>query len=155
MESIFGFFWRGSALGYWVAYEEIETGIVTPLCPLTSMGGHFSASFDKPGWGIVSQWFGKGGSTSNTAPETVWGNYEVYMVEMTKRILPPPKIWRLAKTHGYLGGTYLYANSPFAKINKSGTKVWFGSGWGTSYASGGQYDVYQINLPETWYEDLG
>ena len=39
-------------------------------------------------------------------------------------------------------------------MNRKGTKIWFGSGWGQSYSDGAQYDVYQIDLPSTWYKDL-
>jgi hypothetical protein len=79
------------------------------------------------------------------------------MVELTRRIADPTadnhaRIWMLAQTHTLRkdGG-----DDPFAKINRKGTKVWFGSGWDTSYLDpGGQYDVYQIDLPATWWEDM-
>jgi len=61
---------------------------------------------------------------------------------------PPLKVWRLAQTHINMKDGHL--DCPFAKINKKGTKVWFGSGWGKSVLDpGAQYDVYQINLPST------
>ena len=85
-------------------------------------------------------------------PETPdqWSEHEVYLVELTKRTDPSPKVWRLAHTHTVRKA---YADAPFAKMNKSGTKVWFGSGWGGSYQDY-QYDVYQIDLPFGWYKDL-
>ena len=83
----------------------------------------------------------------------MWNDCEVDLIELTTRKDPPPRVWRLAKTHTNMKDGY--KDAPFAKINKKGTKVWFGSGWGQSVLdSGAQYDVYQINLPPTWYQDL-
>ena len=62
-----------------------------------------------------------------------------------------PRVWRVAHTHTVRKD---YSDDPFAKMNRKGTKIWFGSGWGQSYSDGAQYDVYQIDLPATWYEDL-
>jgi PKD repeat protein len=74
------------------------------------------------------------------------------MVELTRRTDPKPRVWRLAHTHTVRKD---YADAPFAKINKKGTKVWFGSAWGKAWSDvGSQYDVYQINLPSNWYQDL-
>lgn len=48
-----------------------------------------------------------------------------------------------------------YGDDIFASMNRKGTKIFFDSGWGQSYLGpGAQYDVYQINLPSTWYQDL-
>ena len=130
---------------------DIETGKLTYLVPIGSPRYHFSGRcFDKPGWGIVSTYHANGKSEDNPGLENTWGDYEVFMVELTDRSDPKPRVWRLAKTHTLFKS---YADAPFAKINKKGTKVWFGSGWGKSSIDG-PYDVYQINLPSTWYQDL-
>jgi hypothetical protein len=47
-----------------------------------------------------------------------------------------------------------YSDDPFAKFNKRGTKIFFGSGWGSS-VNDAPYDVYQIDLPQDWYTTLG
>ena len=52
-----------------------------------------------------------------------WAEHSVYMVELTTRTDPPPRIWRIAHTHTCREG---YLDDPFAKINKKGTKIWFG-----------------------------
>jgi hypothetical protein len=149
-EVMFGFKYRGSTLGgYWAAMEDIVTGEVTWLTPIQLVPSyHFSGNaHDKPGWGLISTYL-----PAYPDSETKWGQHEVYMVELTKRTDPPPRVWRLAHTHTVRKD---YADAPFAKINKKGTKVWFGSGWGKAWSdSGNQYDVYQINLPSTWYKDL-
>jgi hypothetical protein len=60
------------------------------------------------------------------------------------------KIWRVAHTHGVRKA---YSDDPFAKINRKGTKIYFGSGWGQD-SSAGAYDTYKIDLPINWYQDL-
>jgi hypothetical protein len=150
-EVVFGFKHRSDALGYWTCMADIETGQFTWLTQMGKGGGvamyHISAnSVDKPGWGLVSCY-----GPNYPTPPTAWDDLSVYMVELTTRKDPPPRVWRLAHTHTARKG---YSDDSFAKINKKGTKVWFGSGWGQPLASGAQYDVYQINLPSTWYKDL-
>jgi hypothetical protein len=154
-EVIFGYVWNTTVKpsAYWAGMVDCETGELTYLAPIGTSRWHFSANnYDKPGWGIVSTYYATGGSGSNAGTENRWGDYEVFMVELTKRMNPAPRVWRLAKTHTCFKA---YADAPFAKTNKRGTKIWFGSGWGQSYTDkGAQYDVYQINLPSTWYKDL-
>ena len=77
------------------------------------------------------------------------------MIELTDTLVNADlnrhaRVWRVAHTHTLRKS---YADDPFAKINRKGTKIWFGSGWGNSFADG-PYDTYQIDLPGTWYEDL-
>ena len=143
----------GVDLGIWVTMIDIETGEKTPLAPVGDSHYHISANGHlKPGWCVVSVY----GPTAPALP-TMWAQHSVYLVEMSKRVPSPDlnnhtRVWRIAHTHTK---KVSYADDPFAKMNRKGTKVWFGSGWGKSYTeSGGQYDVYQINLPSTWYQDL-
>ncbi len=135
--------------GTWAVMVDLETFDITYLAPMPKNGGyHFSGNnYDKPGWGLVSSYY-----PQYPGVPSKWGDKEMYMVELTKRKNPPPQVWRLAHTHVVLKG---YADAPFAKINKRGTKVFFGSGWGTiAFTTGSEYDVYQIDLPPTWYEDI-
>jgi hypothetical protein len=130
------------------AMEDLETGEVTYLAAVPAAAHHVSGSSHlRPGWAVYSTY-----TPSYPNLPTEWGQHEVYMVELTKRTDPPPKVWRLAHTHTVRKE---YVDDPFAKVNRRGTKVWFGSGWGCSYADEGcELYVYQINLPSTWYEDL-
>jgi hypothetical protein len=138
-------------LGYWATMIDVETNEITYLAgPIGLPRYHFSGkSYNKPGWGIISTYQ----YNEKMGGGPMYNDFEISMIELTKRKAPPPRVWRLAKTHTNMKDGY--ADAPFAKINKKGTKVWFGSGWGASYTDpGGQYDVYQINLPSTWYQDL-
>jgi hypothetical protein len=128
---------------YAAAMVDVETKEITILSPpLSHVGVHYSANnYDKPGWGLVSMY-------APSAPDVpdAWGEHEVFLVELTKRTDPPPHVWRLANTHTMKKS---YADDPFAKINRAGTKVWFGTGWGASIGDAGtHYDVYQIDIPQ-------
>lgn len=150
---IFGGSQRWSADGYtdmgvWTKMFDMETKTVTWLAKMGKGAGmyHICAnSLNKPGWGLVSVY----GPTYPATP-TSWDEQSVYMVELTTRIDPPPRVWRIVHTHTVRKDG---SDDAYGKINKKGTKIWFGSGWGSSYKDG-QYDVYQIDLPSTWYKDL-
>ena len=153
-EVIFGFKDRPEKKEYWAIMADIETGEITYLSPVGSPRYHFSGnSYSAPGWGVVSTYY-----PQYPESEKNWGDHEVFMIELTKRTNPPPRLWRIAHTNTLFKN---YADAPFAKINRKGTKIWFGSAWGHSYLdrkSNGvtpyPYDVYQIDLPQNWYKDL-
>ncbi len=132
----------------WIQMVDIETGVATWLAPKGEGSAHISGnSHDKPGWAVVSVY-----TPSYPEEPDNWAEHSVYMVELTTRIDPPPQVWRITHTHTCRERG---RDDPFAKINKKGTKLWFGSGWGQSINhEGAQYDVYQVDLPETWWEDL-
>ena len=138
-------------LGTWLKMVDIETGEVTPLAPLGSGAYHISGNNDlKPGWAVVS-------SYTPTFPivPSKWYDQSIYMIELKKPAGVPTasnhsKIWRVAHTHGVRKA---YSDDPFAKINRKGTKIYFGSGWGQD-SSAGAYDTYKIDLPINWYQDL-
>jgi hypothetical protein len=135
-------------MGVWTMMFDMETKAVTWLAKMGKGAGvyHISCnSLDTPGWGLVSVY-----GPSYPATPTSWDEQSIYMVELTTRKDPPPRVWRVAHTHTVRKD---YGDDSFAKINKKGTKIWFGSGWGSSHRDG-QYDVYQIDLPSTWYKDL-
>jgi hypothetical protein len=154
-EVIFGFNQRPGKKEYWSIMADLETGEITYLSPIGGPRYHFSGnSYSTPGWGVVSTYY-----PQYPNPEKDWGDHEVFMVELTKRKDPPPRVWRIAHTHTVFKDGY--ADAPFAKINRRGTKIWFGSGWGHSCLdkqpdgnTRHPYDVYQIDLPQTWYHDL-
>ncbi len=138
-------------LGDWVKMIDLETGKTQWLAPLENSFFHVSGNCtDKPGWAVVSTY-----SPSDFKQSKKWSDASVIMYELTRRIPKPDlahhaKVWRLAHTHMFRKS---YGDDPFAKINKKGTKVWFGSGWANSYKDG-QYDVYQIDLPLNWFYDI-
>jgi hypothetical protein len=132
--------------GVWTMMVDIETGEQTWLAPTASGEYHISGNaHDKPGWALVSVY----GPTYPAEP-TTWSERSAYMVELTKRVNPAPRVWRLAHTHT---ARKSYADDSFAKLNRKGTKVFFGSGWGNS-SQDGQYDVYQIDIPQACYDYL-
>lgn len=139
-------------MGTWSKMVDLETGEVTWLAPLAAGGYHISSnSYQTPGWAVVSVY-----SPSDPEVADNWAEHSVFMVELSRQIVDPDmenhtRVWRIAHTHTVRKS---YADDPFAKINRRGTKIWFGSGWGASYQDG-PYDTYQVDLPETWWEDLG
>jgi hypothetical protein len=138
-------------LGYWAWMADLETGETFYLAP--GLGNfHVSGNaHSKPGWAVYSVY----DPLDYTKEPTMWSHRSVFMVEL-KRIKNPAmknhaKIWRIAHTHTLRKG---YADDPFAKVNRRGTKIWFGSAWDKSFEDTAPYDVYQIDLPKTWHEDL-
>jgi hypothetical protein len=129
----------------WIAMLDLRTGERTNLLKLpvtgswnTEPGVHISANnYNKPGWAVVS--------TSGGDPGT-WAYHHIYMVELKEN----PRIWRIAHTHAT---RYDYWGSPKATINRDGTRIYFGSNWNSG--EGSDIDTYVIQLPETWWEDLG
>lgn len=129
---------------------DLETGTETVLSGKigtpTGTGMHFDcSSILTPGWGLVS--------TYHPAPakQTHWTEYSIHLVELTRRKNPPPRIWRICHTHVNRGS---YTDDPFATFDRFGTKIFFGSNWGTPIKKGGDIDAYQVELPPNWYEDL-
>ena len=127
---------------------DLETGTETILS--SKIGGQAGMHFDcscifTPGWGLVS--------TYHRAPakQTHWAEYSIHLVELTRRKDPPPRIWRICHTHVNRGSGI---DDPFATFDRFGTKIFFGSNWGTPLKKGGDIDAYQIELPPNWYEDL-
>ncbi|MFX0199132.1 MAG: hypothetical protein ACFFCW_23665 [Candidatus Hodarchaeota archaeon] len=127
---------------------DLETGTETVLTgKITGQTGmHFDcSSIFTPGWGLVS--------TYHAAPvkQTHWTEYSIHLVELTRRKKPPPRIWRICHTHANRGS---YIDDPFATFDRFGSKIFFGSNWGIPFKQGGDIDVYQVELPPNWYEDL-
>jgi hypothetical protein len=139
-------------MGRWARMVDLETAQVFWLAPVGG-GQHISGnSYDKPGWALFSIM-----SPFYPTPMAKWYDHGVFMVELTRKypkadLSNHSKVWRLATANNLRKG---YSDDPYGKINRRGTKVWFGSAWGQSSSDrGAQYDVYQINLPSTWYQDL-
>jgi hypothetical protein len=129
---------------------DLETGTETVLTEKvggpSGMGAHLDCScIFTPGWGLVS--------TYHKAPlkQSHWAEYSIYLVELTRRKNPPPRIWRICHTHVNREG---YIDDPFATFDRFGKKIFFGSNWGKPVTQGGDIDVYQVELPPNWYDDL-
>ncbi len=128
----------------YLAMTDLETGVQTKLHLWDKNQFHVSANCTlTPGWALFSTY------TPMLGNEKGWGDLQLYMVETTTRTDPPPRIWRVAHNHVWLKDYGDYAGCSFAKINRKGTKMWFGSYWKTP-----NKDVYQVNLPSSWYQDL-
>lgn len=102
-------------------------------------GGHISANnTDKPGWAVISV-------ECDHTDAINWPDNSIFMVELKANA----RIWRIAHDHD---PATVYWTTPFAAINKAGTRIYFGSNWDTKDAT--QMDVYRVDLPETWWIDL-
>ena len=147
-EVIVGFAKDYSTDKYMHAMEDLETGQLTLLSEMSSGGMHVSGNCHlAPGWAVYSYY----GPSYPDVP-TKWGQHELVAVELTTRKDPPPKVWRVCHTHTVRKG---YGDDPFGKFNKKGTRMYFTSGWGCStYDEGCSRNIFQVNLPETWREDL-
>ncbi len=116
-----------------IAMWDPATGAYTDLVTLdTSPGVHASGcNYDKPGWGLVSS-YSKNGS---------WFGNNYFLIELKAS----PKIWRLANSRS--SDTSYY--DQFGTINQAGTKIFINSDW-----ESGAINMYQVELPSTWYKDL-
>jgi hypothetical protein len=87
----------------------------------------------------------KSNADSGCGTGDFWNDMEMVMFELTTRTNPPPRMWRLGK----IMAPSDYTSYPL--INKKGTRVYFTSNWNVN---GGNSDIYRIDLPTTWYQDL-
>lgn len=129
---------------------DLETGTETVLTRKIGAPPGVEPHFDcsnifTPGWGLVSMYH------PAPAKQTHWTEYSIHLVELTRRKNPPPRIWRICHTHANKGS---YTDDPFATFDRFGSKIFFGSNWGTPIKKGGDKDAYQIELPPNWYENL-
>ncbi len=150
-------YWAGyTDMGIWAKMADIETGDEFWLAPFgNNQFFHVSGNcHDKPGWALITNYvpldYTGGGPTE-------WSDASLLVYELTREYASPDwnnhgKVWRVAHTHMLRKSG---VDDPFAKFNKKGTKIWFGSAWNQCFSeTGAPYNVYQINLPPTWHEDL-
>lgn len=140
---------RGQSSGRF-AMCDLATGKETVLSERIGSGDQIGMHFDAscmftPGWGLVSTYHPK------VQAQTHWTEYGIFLVELTRRTNPPPRIWRVAHTHVNRDG---YIDDPFATLSRFGTKIFFGSNWMIPFDKGGDIDAYQVELPDGWYVDL-
>ena len=140
-------YFHGKA-GWW-RMEDLETGQTTKLIARDlgkGLGYHISGNaYETPGWGLVSTY------AVGDKPASHWADYAIFLVELTNRTDPPPRIWRVAHTHSADRVSHAYSADPFAKFNTQGTKIFWTSNWDDP---DGIRDIYQIDLPANWHQEL-
>jgi len=112
---------------------DLETGnlISRPYTNTWEGAMHFSGkAFNKPGWVIMSTY----GQTSNNGFDN-----RIVAISLSS----DPQIINLA--HHYTNAAD-YNSQPHATVNRQGTKILFGSSWGTA----GNADTYLISLPSSF-----
>ena len=112
-------------------------------------GKHFGAmpGPERKGWALVTTY------TVKHNDHKGWEDDAMYLIEIDENKTyegKKPIVWRLATLNNDSTIDY-YRKHPNASMNYSGTKVWFGSDWNTP---GGKMDVYRIDLPANWWNDL-
>ena len=112
-------------------------------------GKHFGAmpGPERKGWALVTTY------TVKHNDHKGWEDDAMYLIEIDENKTyegKKPIVWRLATLNNDSTVDY-YRKHPNASMNYSGTKVWFGSDWNTP---GGKMDVYRIDLPANWWNDL-
>lgn len=131
-----------------ISMLDLESGTVTPLWAIdfthTGLGFHFSGlAYDRPGWALIS--------THDDDPATyTWMDDQVFLVELEAG----GRVVRLAHTHSLVDDEEEidYWAEPHASTNPDLTRILFGSNWGRTGT--GQVDVYMIELPGDWLQQL-
>ena len=137
--------------GDYVSFTRMDTGQRFNIYYQGDMGWdgsnllHAAILSLKNGWGLVSTY---------SALNNHWSDNQVFMLELdetkTYGSATLPRIWRISFTQNIVGPSYYY-QQPNAQINHEGTKIWWGANWRNV---NGSSEVYQYDLPSTWWEDL-
>lgn len=118
---------------------------------------HAYVGATKKGWGFISTYSSNNSSwdynqiwafeidETKCAAEGWWTGTGVHST-----CTAAPRIWRVAFTQNIIDASY-YFEQPNATMDYSGKHIWFTSNWRTP---SGKEDVYQVDLPATWLEDL-
>ncbi len=139
-----------------IAMADMETGAETSLLHIPfevnpDIGLHVSGNCaGTPGWVLISTY---GAQNPPPGRAHAWLDTQLFMLELKSN----PRIWRLAHTHSYTyrnadEGEKNYFAEAFAAINTAGTRVYFGSNWG-SFAPD-YTDAYQLRLPAGWTQTM-
>lgn len=131
----------------WYSYTYLDTGEEVRMYHVEEwgFGAHMSgnASGVAPGWGLVSTFY-RGADNWDTWQPSYWMYNAIYMVEFSAT----PRIWRIAHT---MTASETYWDDTMATINRSGTRVYWGSNWMDPQ---NRVDAYVVELPANWYQDL-
>jgi hypothetical protein len=135
-----------------IGFSRFDNGQGYECYPQANMGWsgsnvNFSApAVLKKGWVLGSTYSGSGYG--------FWSDNQIFMVELDETKTwsgVKPRIWRLSFTQTYTGSSYYY-QQPNASINAAGTAVYFGANWRNT---SGAEEIYKVDLPATWYSDMG
>ncbi len=139
-----------------IAMSDMETGVETTLLRIPfevnpDIGLHVSGNCaGTPGWVLISTY---GAWNPPPGRSHSWLDTQLFMLELKA----DPRIWRLAHTHAFTyrnpdEGEKNYFAEAFAAINTAGTRVYFGSNWGSFVPD--YTDAYQLSLPANWAQAM-
>ena len=132
----------------WIEMADLTTGQATRLVQIPfdvnpDIGLHVSGNCAAtPGWALISTY-----NSYNPPPGSAhsWMDSLLFLVELKTS----PTIRKLARTNAYTSKNFTgdknYFAEAFAAINRAGTRVYFGSNWGsyrTDYS-----DAYLVTIP--------
>lgn len=128
----------------YITYTNINTGEQHDIIYHGDLGWNNGFHFarmpsSKTGWILMS--------TYADLPNTDWGDNQLLMLEI-KDESENPRIWRLG--HTYNNPNEYYAEA-FAAMSQFGDKIW----WGAKWSGQNNIEAYEMDLPLTWWEDLG
>jgi len=128
----------------YIAMADLDTGnetnlLAIPFADNPDIGLHFSCASDKPGWVLVSTY-------GRNATALSWMDRSLFMVELKAR----PIVWRIAQTQQLRAADDDYFGEAFAAINRSATRIWWGSNWNATGSAGRNLETYAAELPADW-----
>ncbi len=144
--------YQNSATDY-IAMADLATGSETPLVAIpfnvnADIGLHVSGNcYATPGWALISTY---GAKNPPSGQQHSWMDNLLFMVELKAN----PRTVKLCQTRSYTAEDpedteKNYFAEAFASINRTGTRVVFGSNWGI--LSPNDYtDAYQVSMPSGW-----
>ncbi len=127
--------------------EEVKLMFIPFQAPekggVSYQGFHVSGNSTKtPGWVLVSTYGRKD-------RPTYWSDGSLFLLELKEN----GRHFRVAHTNARTSkGGKDYWSEAFAAIDRQGKYVYWGSNWGIT--GKGYADVYKVELPENWYQDL-
>lgn len=134
-----------------ISIADLNTGAETRLLPIpfdvnSDIGLHFSGNAGvTPGWVLISTY---GAKNPPPGERHSWMDCQLFMLELKA----DPRIWRIAHTHSYISESYSseknYFAEAFAAITSRGTRVYWGSNWGSFVQD--YTETFQLTLPENW-----
>lgn len=141
--------------GDYVSFTRMDNGQRYDLYYQGDMGWdgsnllHAAPGYGKRGWGLVSTY------SDGTNGNNHWADNQLFMVELdenkTYGSANLPRIWRLSFSQNSVDPVDYYYQQPNAQINSEGTKIWWGANWRNV---NGTNEIYQMDLPASWYSDL-
>jgi hypothetical protein len=138
----------------YLQFVRMDTGQAFPLFYQGNLGWNWNEQHDAPGlahkgWDFCS-------SYETSASGAGWAYNQLFAFELnenhTATTAVPNKVWRLASAQNMPSSTDQYYNQPNVSVTNDGSYVYWGANWNNA---SGVVDTYRINLPSTWYTDMG